>query len=74
MQNVLANFDRTMELKRVKQILSSPADIKVLYEGTSVWIDGVDENTKLATVHARNPLLEERTQVPIKDLIEDDGA
>ncbi|MEK4883788.1 small, acid-soluble spore protein, H family [Bacillus sp. FSL W8-0223] len=23
-----------MELKRVKQILSSPADIKVLYEGT----------------------------------------
>jgi small acid-soluble spore protein H (minor) len=63
-----------MDLKRVKQILSSPADIKVLYEGTSVWIDGVDENKKLATVHDRNPLLEEKTQVPIEDLVEEDGA
>ena len=61
-----------MELKRAKQILSSPNDINVFYEGTSVWIDDVDENKKLATVHARNTPLKERTQVPVEDLVEEE--
>lgn len=58
-----------MDAKRVKQILSSSADIEVTYHGTSVWIDELHEDEKLATVHLRGPL-EERSQVAIKDLEE----
>lgn len=58
-----------MELTRVKQILSSSADIEVQYNGTSVWIDGIDDDQKMATVHLRGPL-EERTKVAIADLRE----
>ncbi|KAB7705851.1 H-type small acid-soluble spore protein [Bacillus aerolatus] len=59
-----------MDVKRAKQILSSSADIDVTFEGTSVWIDELHEDEKMATVHLRGPL-EERTQVAIKDLTEE---
>ncbi|MGE8203944.1 H-type small acid-soluble spore protein [Heyndrickxia sp. NPDC080065] len=58
-----------MEARRVKQILSSSADIEVKYHGASVWIDELNEDEKLATVHLRGPL-EERSQVSIADLEE----
>jgi small acid-soluble spore protein H (minor) len=58
-----------MELKRVKQILSSSADIEVKYNNTSVWIDEVMEDGQMAVVHLRGPL-EERSQVSISDLQE----
>jgi small acid-soluble spore protein H (minor) len=58
-----------MELKRVKQILSSSADIEVKYKNTSVWIDEVMEDGQMAVVHLRGPL-EERSQVSISDLQE----
>ncbi|MGG3892134.1 H-type small acid-soluble spore protein [Metabacillus fastidiosus] len=58
-----------MDVRRVKQILSSSATIDVTYHGSSVWIDSVDEEEGLATVHLRGPL-EERTKVSIDDLIE----
>ncbi|MFB6466900.1 small, acid-soluble spore protein, H family [Cytobacillus sp. Hz8] len=58
-----------MEVKRVKQILSSPADIEVKYNGTSVWIDQLNEDGRTATVHLRGPL-EERTIVEINELTE----
>lgn len=58
-----------MDVKRVKQILSSSADIEVKYNGTSVWIDQVNEDGRTATVHLRGPL-EERTVVDITELIE----
>ncbi|GIN37370.1 H-type small acid-soluble spore protein [Heyndrickxia sp. FSL K6-6286] len=58
-----------MDVKRVKQILSSSADIEVQYHGTSVWIDQLHEDGKIATVHLRGPL-EERSQVAIEDLEE----
>ncbi|HEY9577386.1 MAG TPA: H-type small acid-soluble spore protein, partial [Pseudobacillus sp.] len=51
-----------MDIQRAKQILSSPADIDVTFEGVSVWIDELHEDKKMATVHLRGPL-EERTQV-----------
>jgi small acid-soluble spore protein H (minor) len=60
---------RYMELKRVKQILSSSADIEVKYRDTSVWIDEVMEDGQTAVVHLRGPL-EERSQVSIADLQE----
>ncbi|WP_062046517.1 H-type small acid-soluble spore protein [Bacillus sp. JCM 19034] len=58
-----------MEIKRVKQILSSPADIDVTYNGTSIWIDELNEADHTVTVHLRGPL-EERTTVPIDELEE----
>ncbi|CRK83718.1 H-type small acid-soluble spore protein [Neobacillus massiliamazoniensis] len=58
-----------MEAKRVKQILSSAADIEVKYNGVSVWIDQLNEDGRTATVHLRGPL-EERSTVEINELIE----
>ncbi|WP_449619869.1 small, acid-soluble spore protein, H family [Robertmurraya sp. Marseille-Q9965] len=58
-----------MEVKRLKQILSSSADIEVQYNGASVWIDNLNEDGQTATVHLRGPL-EERTTVDIAELEE----
>lgn len=58
-----------MDAKRVKQILSSSADIEVTYNGTSVWIDQLNEDGRTATVHLRGPL-EERSTVEITELQE----
>jgi len=58
-----------MNVNRVKQILSSSADIEVKYNGASVWIDQLNEDGKTASVHLRGPL-EERTTVEIAELIE----
>ncbi|WP_433749951.1 small, acid-soluble spore protein, H family [Falsibacillus pallidus] len=59
-----------MDQNRVKQILSSSADIVVKYNGTSVWIDNLHENGRTATVHLRGPL-EERSDVDINELTEE---
>ncbi|MHC0038623.1 small, acid-soluble spore protein, H family [Pseudoneobacillus sp. C159] len=59
-----------MDINRVKQILSSSADIEVKYNGTSVWIDGLNEDGRTVTVHLRGPL-EERTIVEIGELSEE---
>ncbi|MFD4819087.1 H-type small acid-soluble spore protein [Peribacillus butanolivorans] len=58
-----------MNVNRVKQILSSPSDIEVRYNGTSVWIDNINEDGRTATVHLRGPL-EERSEVEIEELKE----
>ncbi|MEH7124772.1 H-type small acid-soluble spore protein [Bacillus sp. JJ1532] len=58
-----------MDVIRVKQILSSSADIEVTYNGASVWIDQLNEDGKTATVHLRGPL-EERSTVEITELQE----
>ncbi|RDI47373.1 H-type small acid-soluble spore protein [Falsibacillus pallidus] len=59
-----------MDQNRVKQILSSSADIVVKYNGTSVWIDNLHEDGRTATVHLRGPL-EERSDVDINELTEE---
>jgi len=59
-----------MNNNRIKQILSSTADIEVKYNGASVWIDKLNEDGKTATVHLRGPL-EERTIVEIDELVEE---
>ncbi|MDM5358171.1 H-type small acid-soluble spore protein [Peribacillus sp. ACCC06369] len=58
-----------MDVNRVKQILSSSSDIEVRYNGTSVWIDNLNEDGRTATVHLRGPL-EERSKVEIEELKE----
>lgn len=59
----------TMDVRRVKQILSSSAEIDVKYNGVSVWIDQLNEDGRTATVHLRGPL-EERSEVDIAELVE----
>jgi small acid-soluble spore protein H (minor) len=59
-----------MNANRLKQILSSSANIEVKYNGSSVWIDALNEDGKTATVHLRGPL-EERTIVEISELVEE---
>ncbi|ABO68219.1 H-type small acid-soluble spore protein [Geobacillus stearothermophilus] len=59
-----------MDMNRVKQIVSSPADIPVYYNGVSVWIDGYDEENQMATVHLRDGRLNERRDVPVAELEE----
>lgn len=67
MMILLGGFD--MDIIRVKQILSSSADVNVMYNGSSVWIDELHEEEGLVTCHLRGPF-EERTQVAISDLME----
>ncbi|MFC0559380.1 H-type small acid-soluble spore protein [Halalkalibacter alkalisediminis] len=58
-----------MDVNRVKQILSSSAEIDVRYNGTPVWIDKLNEDGVTATVHLRGTL-EERTEVEVAELEE----
>lgn len=57
-----------MDIRRIKQILNSPSETEVIYNGVSVWIDQVHEDG-LATVHLRNAN-EERSEVDISELEE----
>lgn len=60
-----------MDAKRVRQILSSSAEIDVKYNGVSVWIDSINEDGRTATVHLRDPGLEQRSTVEIRELFEE---
>ncbi|RFU71072.1 small, acid-soluble spore protein, H family [Peribacillus saganii] len=42
-----------MDANRVKQILSSSADIHVEYNGANVWIDSLNEDGSTARVFLR---------------------
>ncbi|WP_028400282.1 H-type small acid-soluble spore protein [Ectobacillus panaciterrae] len=58
-----------MDANRVKQILSSPANIRVEYHGVPVWIESCDEGNGIANVHdVANP--KESVQVKITELEE----
>lgn len=59
-----------MEIDRIKQIVASPSEIDVTYNGAPVWIDQIHENERLATVHLRQSL-EERSEVEIAELKEE---
>ena len=43
--------DSRMDVKRVKQILSSSSRIDVTYEGVPVWIESCDEQSGVAQVY-----------------------
>ncbi|RFU65286.1 H-type small acid-soluble spore protein [Peribacillus glennii] len=42
-----------MKMSRAIEIVNSEEEISVQYHGIPVWIEGVDELSNLATVHAR---------------------
>ena len=60
---------KRMDANRVKQILSSSADIEVQYNGVSVWIDQLNKDGQTATVHLRNAS-EEQSEVAVSELKE----
>jgi small acid-soluble spore protein H (minor) len=60
-----------MNVNRVKQILSSSAVIEVKYNGTSIWIDQLNEDGRTATVHLKSGNLGESTVVEINQLVEE---
>jgi len=59
-----------MDMNRAKQILSSPANIEVEYNGESIWIDDIKEADKTAIVHLLSGGTKEKTEVDIKSLKE----
>ncbi len=59
-----------MDLNRVKQILSSKAEIPVNYQGLPVWIENVDDASSMAMVTGRDTR-DEPMPVPIAELVEE---
>jgi small acid-soluble spore protein H (minor) len=59
-----------MEINRVKQIVSSPKEIIVNYNGVPIWIQSYDENASTARVYTRtNP--DDEMDVAIGELTEE---
>ncbi|CAM5196829.1 Small acid-soluble spore protein H (Minor) OS=Ureibacillus acetophenoni OX=614649 GN=SAMN05877842_105145 PE=3 SV=1 [Ureibacillus acetophenoni] len=59
-----------MDFNRAKEIVSSPKEYEVSYNGVSVWIDKLHDDGKTATVHLRRSL-EERFEVDVSELKEE---
>ncbi len=58
-----------MDANAVKKVLSSSDEIEVMYNGVSVWIEGLNKDEKTAIVHLRSSL-EEPTEVNIAELVQ----
>jgi len=58
-----------MDIRRAKQILSSPEDVMVNYHGQSVWIDSCDEQGNTCIVHMRGNE-QEKSSVSVSELEE----
>lgn len=59
-----------MDYQRAQEIVASPKEYEVSYNGVSIWIDKLHEDGKTATVHLRRSL-EERSEVAIGELKEE---
>ena len=59
-----------MEYLRAQEIVASPLEYEVSYNGVSIWIDKLHADGKTATVHLRSSL-EERSEVTISELKEE---
>lgn len=59
-----------MDYQRAKEIVASPTEFEVSYNGVSIWIDQIHDDGITATVHLRRSL-EERSEVAIAELKEE---
>ncbi|MEB2300873.1 H-type small acid-soluble spore protein [Lysinibacillus xylanilyticus] len=59
-----------MVFERAQEIVASPKEYEVSYNGVSIWIDKLHDDGKTATVHLRRSL-EERSEVDIGELKEE---
>ncbi|MBS4195649.1 H-type small acid-soluble spore protein [Bacillus sp. FJAT-49870] len=61
-----------MDANRIKQILSSSAEVDVNYQGVPIWIDSLNEDGKTAIVQSLdNRKKGEKTTVEIRELEEE---
>jgi small acid-soluble spore protein H (minor) len=58
-----------MDIQQAYQIVQSTARTEVRYQGVSVWIDKIDEDTETAHVHSVNDP-DDKKIVSIQDLKE----
>jgi small acid-soluble spore protein H (minor) len=58
-----------MNVQRAKQILESPKEIEVHYQGVPVWIQNVDETGHTARVYTANEPDDEKV-IPVDQLNE----
>jgi small acid-soluble spore protein H (minor) len=58
-----------MDLKRAKEIASSPVMANVTYNGTRVYIKSVNENSGTANIHPLQQC-DNRIDVPVTNLTE----
>ncbi|MGD8190602.1 H-type small acid-soluble spore protein [Brevibacillus ginsengisoli] len=58
-----------MNANRALQIINSEEKIQVTFQGTPVWIDGVEEETQTARVHTEGDPKDTK-RVAIKQLVE----
>lgn len=56
-----------MDLQRAKAILESPEEIDVVYHGTPVWLETINDGSTVAVSFLDS---RERTEVPVEDLEE----
>ena len=59
-----------MDYQRAQEIVSSPKEYEVTYNGTSIWIDKLHDNQKTATIHLRHSS-KEKSEVDISKLKEE---
>ncbi|WP_409370375.1 small, acid-soluble spore protein, H family [Lysinibacillus sp. 38-6] len=59
-----------MEYLRAQEIVASPKEYEVSYNGVSIWIDKLHDDGQTATVHLRRSH-EERSEVAISELKEE---
>jgi len=59
-----------VDFERAQEIVASPKEYEVSYNGVSIWIDKLHDDGKTATVHLRRSL-EERSEVDIGELKEE---
>jgi small acid-soluble spore protein H (minor) len=56
-----------LDYNRAQEIVDSPSQIDVSYNGVAIWIDKIHDDRKTATIHLRHSL-EERSEVSISEL------
>ncbi|MGC4377021.1 H-type small acid-soluble spore protein [Fictibacillus sp. Mic-4] len=58
-----------MNTARAQQIIESPKEIEVLYNGTPVWLQSVDEAKETARVYTADQP-DNEMDVPVRELVE----
>lgn len=59
-----------MDYSRAQEIVASPKEFEVSYNGVSIWIDKLHDDGKTATVHLRYAH-EEHSEVAVSELKEE---
>lgn len=68
---MLKKGDEIVNYERAMEIFNSPKTFEVLYNGSPVWIDGLDPRQQKATISSGD-LDEGRVTVSVKQLTESD--